>query len=46
LEVIVVGTPDASTLLVRFTDSVVGAADVDPTQKALRRRSQIHMHIL
>jgi hypothetical protein len=41
----VVGTLDASTLLFRFTDSAEGAAEVDPTQKALRR-SQIHMHIL
>jgi hypothetical protein len=33
-------------LLFRLTDSVEGAADVDPTKKTLRRRSQIHVHIL
>jgi hypothetical protein len=42
----VVGTPGASTLLFKFTDSVDGAADVDPTKKTLRSRSQIHTHIL
>jgi hypothetical protein len=41
----VVGTPGVSTPLFRFTDSVEGAADVDPTKKRLRRRGQIHMHI-
>jgi hypothetical protein len=45
-DVMVVGTPGASTLLFRFTDSGEGVAEADPILKTLRRRSQIHMHIL